>query len=80
MSNNAPLRRRPVDSPATVERARQRIAAVAKAELFELMREEKALAQGWIGALHVEGLLSKELYEVLDAELDKVAYAWEDPV
>ena len=55
-------------------------AAVVKAENFDFMREDKAVAQGWIGALHVEGLLSKEQYEVLDAELDKAADEWEQPV
>jgi hypothetical protein len=80
MSNNVRLRRQSIDNPDTVERARKRIAAVATAEGFELMREDRAVAEGWIGALHVEGLLSKELYEVLDAELDKAAAEWEDPV
>ena len=80
MSNNVPLRRRAPDHADTVERARQRIAAVAKAESFDFMREDKAVALGWIGALHVEGLLSEEQYEVLDAELDKVADEWDEPV
>ncbi|PRW84457.1 hypothetical protein [Pseudomonas fluorescens] len=80
MNSKETLRRRDLDSDATVERARKRIAAVAKAENFDFMREDKAVAQGWIGALHVEGLLSKEQYEVLDAELDKAADEWEQPV
>jgi len=80
MSNNVRLRRQSIDNPDTVERARKRIAAVAEAENLDFMREDTAVAQGWIGALHVEGLLSKELYEVLDAELDKAVAEWDDVI
>lgn len=80
MSSKETPRRRDLDNAATLERARKRIAAVGKAENFDFMREDKAVAQGWISALHVEGLLSKEQYEVLDAELDKAADEWEQPV
>lgn len=70
--------RRDKNNPATLERARKRIDAVVKADSLEAMREDSALAQGWIGALHVEGLLDKAQYEVLDAELNKAVAEWDD--
>lgn len=42
------------------------------------MEQDFAVAQGWMGALHVEGLLDQGQYEVLDAELDKAKDAWLD--
>lgn len=80
MSSKETPRRRDLDNPDTVERAHKRIAHVSEAKNLEAFREDMSLAQGWIGALHVEGLLSKEQYEVLDAELDKVIDEWDEPV
>lgn len=75
MTSKETPRSRDRDNAATIERARHRIAAVAKAESLEDMEQDLAVAQGWIGALHVENLLSQEQYEVLDAELDNAKNA-----
>ncbi|MFL6970083.1 hypothetical protein ACJ6X8_28025 [Pseudomonas alvandae] len=78
MTSKETPRSRDRDNAATIERARQRIEAVAKAGSLDDMEQDLAVAQGWLGALHVEALLSKEQYEVLDAELDKAKDAWLD--
>ena len=78
MSSKETPRSRDLNNPATIERARMRIEAVAKAGSLDDMEQDLAVAQGWLGALHVEALLSKEQYEVLDAELDKAKEAWLD--
>jgi hypothetical protein len=78
MTSKETPRSRDRDNAATIERARLRIAAVEKADSQEDMEQDLAVAQGWIGAQHVENLLSKEQYEVLDAELDKAKNAWLD--
>lgn len=67
---------RDMNNPATLERARKRIAAVVNAGNEEAMHNAAVLAEGWIGALHVESLLDKEQYEVLDSELDYAVANW----
>lgn len=69
--------RRDKDHPATLHRARQRIEALAKAGDLEVMLQDAAIADGWFGALHVEGLLGKEQYEKLDGELRQAISKWE---
>lgn len=78
MSSKETPRSRDLNNAATIERARKRIETVAKADSLDDMEQDFAVAQGWMGALHVEGLLDKEQYEVLDAELDKAKGVWLD--
>ena len=66
------------DHPATLRRARQRIEALAKAGDREVMLQDAAIADGWFGALHVEGLLGKEQYEKLDGELRQAISEWDE--
>lgn len=78
MSSKETPRHRDSNSADTIERARKRIEAVAKAENFDDLEQAMAVAQGWMGALHVEGLLDQEQYDVLDAELEQAKDAWLD--
>lgn len=64
----------------TLDRARQRIAAVAAADSLELWRELAAIAEGWLGALHVEQLIDRTAYEELDAELRAAVADWDGPL
>lgn len=58
-----------VDNPATLMRARDGIAALAKIDR-EWLAEHHALTLGWINALHVEGLTSAEMAQQLYRELE----------
>ncbi|EGH31589.1 hypothetical protein [Pseudomonas syringae] len=60
-----------------LERARQRIEQVAIAGDREVMFHSAAEAQGWIGALQAENLLSNEQCEMLDAELKVAVSKWD---
>ncbi|WP_117140487.1 hypothetical protein [Pseudomonas amygdali] len=60
-----------------LERARERIEQVVMAGDLGVMLHVAAEAQGWIGALQAEGLLGKEQYEMLDAELKFVISRWD---
>ena len=70
--------RRDKDHPATLHRARQRMETLDKAGDPEVMLQDAAIADGWLGALHVEGLLGKGQYEKLDSELKQAISGWDD--
>ncbi|MCI8212561.1 hypothetical protein AUC61_23810 [Pseudomonas sp. S25] len=74
-TKSKPLRREKNHAP-TLERARKRIAAVTSATSQQLWSENGMLAEGWLGALHVEGLIDSEVYEQLDAELQAAIMGW----
>lgn len=76
-SKETPLRR-DLNNAGTIERARKRIETVAKADTLDDMEHDFSVAQGWMDALHVEGLLDQEQYELLDTELEQAKDAWLD--
>ena len=70
--------RREWNNVDTLARARKRIEAVTDAETLEAWREDIAIAQGWFGALQVEGLVNTAEYNALMAELDAAVAKWDD--
>ncbi|MHC8403405.1 hypothetical protein ACYZTX_29250 [Pseudomonas sp. MDT1-17] len=74
---NQEVPRRDKNNAGTLERARECIASVINAESLVFWREDALIAQGWISALYIEGLLDVVGYEQLDAELEVAMAAGE---
>lgn len=58
------------NNPATVGRARQKIAQLFDATDMGDLNYRYAVASGWLAALQLEGLVSSETFRGLSAELD----------
>jgi hypothetical protein len=58
------------NNPATVERARKKIAQLFDAADWADLNYRYAVASGWLSALQLEGLVSSDTFRGLYAELD----------
>lgn len=58
------------NNPATVERARKKIAQLFDAVDWADLNYRYAVASGWLSALQLEGLVSSETFRGLYAELN----------